>query len=416
MIDMSDKISVERVSPSDKHCFFGYYDISPESPDGKKILLNIAPFNDHMPSDRDRLTVAYIDEVGDLIEIASTVAWNFQEGCRAQWLDDNEIIYNVINGGHIESEVYSLSENKVKIRYKRPIYSVNNAMQKATSYNLYRSRYCYPHEKELEMTDYNKDGIFVLDLRSGKSELVISLANLAKSVGADPDKTWVEHVVFNNDGNMFYFFHRWEPASGGFLSRFCVSDLSGNVTVLLDSGMCSHAGWFGNGHITVWARKATGLNSFQKNSILQKTGLWRFAVNIYHAMVKKPELRQKFTNEAYLTISTKDASVIKIDNREFISDGHESWSTDMRWMLTDTYPDDQNMRSLVLYDSKTDSVYLLGRFISYPEVGSNTYADIPGIRCDLHPKWSFREEYIYFDSTHEGYRALYRANVSEILR
>lgn len=415
MIDVSDKISVERVTEEKSNGFFGYYDISPESPDGKNILVNIPPFTDHMPLVGDELIIGYINELKEFTQIGVTTAWNFQEGCRLQWLDKENVIYNIIEGEKIKSVVFNLKEGMIVRKYDMPVYSVNTCTQRAVSYNLYRSRYCYAHEADKENTDYSRDGIFVLDLQSGKYNLLISLQRLAEDVNGSGSKTWVEHAVLNPVGDRFFFFHRWESESKGYFTRFCVSDMEGNMQVLLDSGACSHSGWLNDRKITAWARIPSKFNAMQKNGFLQKTGLWKLAVDIYHATIKKPGLRQKFTNEAYVIFDVEKSTVQKIDNREFVMDGHETWSKNERFMLTDTYPNEENERRLMLYDSRNDIIYFLGDYYSYPEKDTEAYKNIPGIRCDLHPKWSFGEKYVYFDSTHEGYRGLYRIDVSELM-
>lgn len=416
MIDVSDKLLVERVSPKDTPAFFGYYDMSPESPDGKKVLINIPPFADHMPDVNDKLLVGYVNDNKEYIEIGQTTAWNFQEGCRLQWLDDDNIIYNIIVDEKIKAVVYSLSQNKNIMEFERPVYSINRKKQKALSYNLYRSRYCYAHSSDKEMTDYNNDGIFLLDLNSGEHTLLISLSDLAKNANAETVRNWVEHAVFNPLGDRFVFFHRWESEGGNFFTRFCLSDMEGNVKILLDSSACSHFGWLDDTRVTSWARVPNKINAIQKNGFLQKTGMWKVAVNIYHAIVKRPEMKQKFTNEAYVVFDTEEMTHYKIENKEFTGDGHETWSINGRFMLTDTYPDGESNRRLMLYDRETDIIFSLGNFHSFPEVNTEEYKNIPGTRCDLHPKWSYKEKYIYFDSTHEGFRGLYRIDISELMK
>lgn len=412
MVDVSGRVNIERVSPQNEFAFFGYYDISPESPDGTKILCNISQFSDRMPQIGDELSVGFIDENKKFNKIGCTTAWNFQEGCRLQWIDDDKVIYNFIDDERIRSLVYSIEKNDEIMHYSMPIYSVNRKNGYALSYNLYRSRYNYPHTREMEETDYEEDGVFIINLKTGKTKLIISLNVLVESTPVNATKTWVEHAVFNPAGDKFFFFHRGALESGGYFTRFCLSDLEGNIKVLLDSGMCSHSGWIDNDRITSWARIPNKMNAFPKNGFLQKIGFWNIAVGVYHAVVKKPEMMQKFTNEAYVVFDTISMNSYKIENKEFVRDGHETWSQDSRYMLTDTYPDEKNFRKLMLYDYKEDIIYSIGDFYSYPEIGTKEYKDNPGIRCDLHPKWSYQEKYIYFDSTHEGYRGLYRADIS----
>ena len=89
MIDLTSDVLVERVTNINDQYFFGYYDMSPESPDGTKVLVNKPRFIDHMPMVDDELEIGYIDLTAKSFnKIAETHAWNFQEGCRLQWLSD----------------------------------------------------------------------------------------------------------------------------------------------------------------------------------------------------------------------------------------------------------------------------------------------------------------------------------------
>lgn len=414
MIDVSNKLRIERIGLEGKHTFFGYYDIFPENKRGDKVLLNVAPFNDHMPNGSDCLSVGYVDTTGTYHEVGETTGWNFQEGCRLQWVGDDILAYNVLDGDRIRCRIVDTASNREVAFLNHSIYHYSAVSHKIVTYNLFRSRYCYPHKKELELTDYDKDGLFVGNIDDTDYSLIISLNRLANDVGSEASKTWIEHAVFNPSGDKFYFFHRWESESGGFYTRFCVSDLQGHYTVLLDSGACSHAGWVSDSMISAWGRMPNKFNSIQKSSFLQKTGIWKLGTGIYHRLVKSPSVRQKVTNDAYILFDLTNGEMSKLENAEFTSDGHETWSKDSRYMLTDTYPDENNQRQLMLYDAQDDIVYELGKFLSYPEIKSDLYRDIPGIRCDLHPKWSYREQYVYFDSTHEGYRGLYRVDISSI--
>lgn len=414
MIDATSISNIERVSEKGKNTFFGYYDISPESPDGTKVLVSHPPFIDRMPTTEDKLEIGYIENCEEFVRIGTTKAWNFQEGCRLQWIDDDRVAYNVMQEGAIGSEIYSISDHKVIHTYNYPLYSINRKSNTAIAYNMYRSRYCYAHTGKEETTDYAKDGIYILDLETGERRLLVSIKELSKETKTSANNNWVEHAVFNPKGDRFFFFHRWTLDRGGFITRLCVSDLDGNVKTLLNSGMCSHAGWINNDKLSAWARMPRGGGVSSVGGALKRTEGWRIAVELYHKLIKNPKVQQRITNDAYILFDLRNDKVDKINNADFIRDGHETWSRDSRWMVTDSYPDKKNMRSLMLYDSEKDNVYLLGKFYSYPEINSNSYINIPGIRCDLHPKWSYQEKYIYFDSTHEGYRGLYKVDISRI--
>ena len=85
------------------------------------------------------------------------------------------------------------------------------------------------------------------------------------------------------------------------------------------------------------------------------------------------------------------------DQRETIgegiltTDGHCSFSPDRHWILTDTYPDEERMRTLILYCVEDNRRVDVGRFFAPPELDGE-------IRCDLHPRWSRDGRQVCFDS------------------
>ena len=92
---------------------------------------------------------------------------------------------------------------------------------------------------------------------------------------------------------------------------------------------------------------------------------------------------------------------------ELIQNGHCSFTRDGRWMLTDTGPDENSLRTVYLWDMLEERKVILGRFLSPPPFRGE-------IRCDPHPRWSRDESQICFDSVHAGTRQVYVVDVSEI--
>lgn len=408
MKSIIDKTKVNRVTPEGKHCFFGYYDNSPESPDGTKVLFNTSSFNDRMPDKSDILEVGYRDlKTGIYHKIGETTAWNFQEGCRLQWLNNDEVVYNVRSKMGYCSLIYNIHKENAVREFDRPVYSITSDGRYALTYNFNRNRYCYAHDSEEEKTDYKEDGIFLLNLLNGESKLIISLEKLAVTNNATLYNNWVEHTVFNSSGDHFFFHHRWNDNNGIMQTNFYVSDLDGNLTPLISRGFCSHAGWKNNSVITAWGRLPKGINKAQSvQSPIIRKGL-RIALKVYHLLIHSASVRQKLTNDSYVFFDKESGTKYKLEKSDFVSDGHCTWNTQGNLMLTDTYPDSDNMRSLMIYSEEEKEVYLLGKFFSYPDIREKEKYALAGIRCDLHPKWSYNCKRVYFDSTHEGYRALY---------
>jgi len=88
-------------------------------------------------------------------------------------------------------------------------------------------------------------------------------------------------------------------------------------------------------------------------------------------------------------------------NGMFPNDGHACFSPDYKWIVCDTYPNnEQRMSKLMLYSLEDQVMYSLGEY----------HAPLPftgDIRCDLHPRWSHDGNRITFDSIHEGSRQIY---------
>ena len=415
MKSVIDQIKVNRVTPAEKHCFFGYYDSSPESPDGSKVLYNIAPFNDHMPDKSDRLEVGYSDVAsGDYHKIDETSAWNFQEGCRLQWINAKEVIYNIRSEKGFGSKIFDIESEAIIKEFDRPVYSVSSDGLYALTYNFNRNRYCYAHDPEAKKTNYKEDGIYLLNLQTEECKLIISLEKLAEENNASAYNNWVEHTVFNPKGDRFFFHHRWNDNNGIMQTNFYVSDLDGNLTPLISRGFCSHAGWRSNSVITAWGRLPKGINKAQSmESPIIRKGL-KIALKVYHLLIHSASVRQKLTNDSYVFFDVGSGEKYKLENKDFVSDGHCTWNSDGCLMLTDTYPDSENNRSLMIYSETEKDVYLLGKYFSYPDIRDKEKYALAGIRCDLHPKWSFDCSKVYFDSTHEGFRGLYCIDITNL--
>ena len=96
--------------------FFGFHDVSPFSKDDSKLLANNASLEFKMPSQDDLLTVGYFDfangMIGDYHILGHSSAWNFHKGCRLQWVDTNQVIYNT----RVNNQLVSKKVNVVSLQ------------------------------------------------------------------------------------------------------------------------------------------------------------------------------------------------------------------------------------------------------------------------------------------------------------
>lgn len=78
----------------------------------------------------------------------------------------------------------------------------------------------------------------------------------------------------------------------------------------------------------------------------------------------------------------------------FDIDGHPSFTSDDRYMLTDSYPDINRYRRYVIYETLTRKGMIVAKMPENKLAGN--------VGCDLHPKLSKDNNYVIFDNTSLG--------------
>ena len=408
------------VTPRGKHHFFGYYDRCPWDSSNRYLLSLETDFMDRVPSGEDVAGIGVVDFARDRTfrRIAETRAWNFQEGAKLQWLDDRSeptFIHNDRRNDRFVSVIRTVAGNEVAV-LPRPVYHVSGDGKNALSLNFSRVARTVPGYGYFGVPDDTRsvlappdDGVWLMQLATGQSELVIPLSALAEHHPLDSMRGaehWVMHLLFNPSGTRFVFIHRWgmpgrnavmqsvkkwgrlAPVRAakavvrvvlgkavrkyftGYRSRLFVANTDGSgLRCLADDGMVSHYSWRDDDHLLVWARREPIGNRY-----------WLFDV------------------------TTGDAE--PVGEQAFDRDGHCTFTKDGRWMLTDTYPNQSQHQTLILFDFQQQRRIDLGKFFSPPEISGTHY------RCDLHPRFDREGMSICFDSTHEGNRQVYFVNAA----
>jgi hypothetical protein len=98
-----------------------------------------------------------------------------------------------------------------------------------------------------------------------------------------------------------------------------------------------------------------------------------------------------------------------VGDGQLVQDGHCSFSPDRKWLITDTYANQYDLRALILFkllDEKRVDLELL-------KSPKNMPAEI---RCDFHPRWSPSGSYLCIDSLHEGTRQMYIIDIEKYLK
>lgn len=89
----------------------------------------------------------------------------------------------------------------------------------------------------------------------------------------------------------------------------------------------------------------------------------------------------------------------------FTQDIHCLYSPDLAYIVGDGYPDQDGFRQIFLYHTENMKHEQLLRAWSDP-IASRDH------RCDLHNRWRPDGKKLSFDSTHEGFRGVYLADLA----
>jgi len=119
-------------------------------------------------------------------------------------------------------------------------------------------------------------------------------------------------------------------------------------------------------------------------------------------------LYHDLSGKSYYLFKDKTENVDVVGDGILNEDDHPSYSPDGRWIITDTYPDRERLRTLILFDVLNSKRINLGRFNAPFRFDALT-------RSDLHLRWSPDGKKVCFDSVHEGRRRIYTIDVSSIV-
>lgn len=357
--------------------WFGYYDKLQFDPASRRVLGMQARFEHRSPKPDDEIRLGVIDlEDNDRWrEIGATRAWNWQQGCMLQWVPGarDEVIYNTRNDRErrFESVILNLATGRSRT-LRNPVYALSPDGRWAVypdfrRLNDTRPGYGYaglpdPNANVLEPKDA---GLWRMDLATGRSELLLSFAQIAALENPHEDmrgaKHWFNHLLYNTDGSRFTFLHRWRGAKhkNSWSTRMLTAGREGRDLFVIDPyGRTSHFIWRDPSHILAWAWHPSHQERFY---LLQdKTG---------HAEVVGKDVMTR--------------------------NGHCTYLPGNRWILNDAYPDRERNQPLYLYEVATGRVVELGKFHS-PAAYKGEW------RCDLHPRFSPDGNKIVIDSPHGG--------------
>jgi len=414
-LEVENLPSVRAITRGPKYHWFGYYDKLQFDPTCRYVLGMEVGFQHRSPKPDDVIKIGMVDlRDGDRwTELGQSRAWCWQQGCMLQWRpgSKNEIMWNDRQADRFVCHILDVQTGK-KRTLPHPFYTISPDGRTAVApdfrrVNQMRPGYGYaglpdPYADKLTPKD---SGIFRLDLETGKQELIISIADIAKfgRTPGDPTdaKHYFNHLLFNTDGSRFIFLHRWRAkGQRGFGTRMLTAKPDGSdIHVVDDYGRTSHFIWRDNRHILAWAWHPSHGNAFY----LYEDGTDK----------ARPELAPQ----------GRSRRVDVVGKEVMTQNGHCSYlpgsprsGKPSDWILNDTYPDRQRRQHVYLYNVATGKKIPLGHFHSPPEYKGEW-------RCDTHPRFSPDGCSVVIDSPHAGNstgrltagRQMYLIDIREII-
>ena len=141
---------------------------------------------ERLPNGKDKADIGIIDLEGNRVfsKIAETRAWNWQQGCRLQWLGpdfNTRVIFNDFRDGKFVSVILNVLSGKEEKVIPFPVYDVHLGGKYAVSMNFsrldaVREGYGYKGVEDYSLAEgkLESDGIYSVDLENGTAALKIS--------------------------------------------------------------------------------------------------------------------------------------------------------------------------------------------------------------------------------------------------
>ncbi len=385
--DQAARAPLRVITKGPKHHWFSYYDKLQFDAANRRVLCMEVDFEHRTPTIGDTIRLGMVDlEDNDRwVDLDQSNAWCWQQGCMLQWLpgSESEIIWNDREDGAYVSRILDVESGR-KRTVPHPIYSVSPDGKTAVSPDFRRIQdvrpgYGYagapdPHTDDLAPEE---SGIFHVDLETGESKLILSLAEIS-AMGDIPHaqpgiKHYFNHLLFSPDGKRFIALHRWRYREGNRLTRMITANADGSDVRIVDgNGLTSHFIWRDPAHILAWSDQPSHGRAFY----LFEDGTGKVEV------IGPGVMRQ---------------------------DGHCTYVPGNEWILNDSYPDDNRMQHVYLYHVPSGRKTTLAAIHS-PEEYSGEW------RCDTHPRHSRDGNLVCFDSPHEDQgRQLHLLDIGQIV-
>ncbi len=450
---------IEQISKGPKHHMFGFHDLIQTNADGNFALALEINDISRPPLPGEECKSGVIDlRTKEYVQIHSTHTWNYPQGARQQWIGRSNLFLcnDREQDGRLVSRVSCAQKGKVVDTLPFPVHCINSDLQKAIYINYDRlhavGAYGYVPNRKLGYQHIEdlpeNDGLWIGDLQSKQVVgLLASIREIAscgeKSVRKTGFPHYVTHPMLNPRGDRIAFLHRYRVPDGGETTRLMSIGIDGSGLRCLAKGFLSHFTWTSNEEIFIWGAHQPKIYSMRESAYLRFPGVLkmsklaksaiRFLRRTHHSTTSSLQ------SHAFLTIVDQEGGAIeKSALGVIVEDGHPmACPKQLREVICDTYPNSKGDRQLFLYNLDQNvrkEISTFRRIFSEPDKDTFDYRMVQsgtdvriakrfdlshylfarsGFHCDLHPRWSYDGEFVFFDSIHDGTRQLYRVKVGD---
>ena len=382
---------IRRISAGPRFHWFGYYDKQQFDPTNRYVLGMEVDFEHRSPTPDDVIRIGMVDTAeGDKwIELGTSSAWGWQQGCMLQWVPgtSTKVIWNDRGADGFVSHTLDV-ESGEKRTFDSAIYAIAPDGKWAVTTDFRRLNDTRPGYGYAGFPDPNSDvlepedvGIWKLDLESGDRKLIFSVAAAAAVPNPHNEtqglKHYFNHLLVSPDGTRLIFLHRWRMPEGSrrrFNTRLFTIGSNGEDPYVLDPyGGTSHFIWRDPSHIMAWATHPSHGEKF-----------YLYEDQTEHVEVVGPEVMPRNGHNTYLPGFNNE------------------------WVLNDTYPDSDRIQHVYLYHVPTGERFPIADLHSPPQYTGEW-------RCDNHPRSSRDGRTVCVDSPHSGGRQLHLIDISGIV-
>lgn len=372
-------IKPEIISPDDGyHYFFGYYDMRADDGSGRHLCHRVS-FIDKLPLHDDIAEVGYLENK-KFIKIGETTAWNFQQGAMLEYhpvLKDT-VYYNIRKDGKVVTLIHNFRTGEMKTTDRAcacfsPDGKYGISVNFARIYD-FRPGYGYAgiEDPGKDTNAPENDGVFLTDMESEKSRLIIPYDRLSKLSGFEKcEKVLVNHVTFSPDSKKYIMLVRSFPApERPWRTSLVCGDINGNVSAVFKKTYASHYRFIDENRLVIHCTADNFSDPFTER-------------------------------RSMYIIDLRDNSFCEHHMPYFDIPGggdiHCNVSPDKKYIIGDGYPE-SGMRPLLAYNYESHKSRMLFK-------AKTIEPEINDIRCDLHARFVSGGK-ISFDTTHNGKREI----------